>query len=377
MYAWGNKRTVPGKVGVITPDRGGAPIACMRDAGKLNPAVKALMKRTYALIAMIIFLYAPLAGGEDMEKATLAGGCFWCMEAPFEELDGVEEVVSGYTGGHVEDPSYDEVCSGRTGHFEAVQITYDPSRISYSDILDVFWRQIDPTDPDGQFADRGPQYRTAIFYHDNAQKKAAEESRDRLGKSGAFASPVITPILEASRFYRAEDHHQDYYRTCPLKYKAYRAGSGRESFLQKMREKELRSKLTPVQYDVTQQCGTEPPFNNEYWDNKKEGIYVDIVSGEPLFVSTDKFESGTGWPSFTRPIDPGSLVEKEDKSLRIPRTEVRSGKSDSHLGHVFNDGPSPTGLRYCVNSAALRFVPREKLEEEGYGGYERLFEKKR
>jgi len=334
-----------------------------------------------------------------LSVATFAGGCFWCVESGFEKLPGVVEVVSGYSGGDLANPTYEEVSSGRTKHAEAIQVFYDPAVVSYEGLLSSLWKQIDPTDSGGQFSDRGREYRPAIFYNSEEQKKLAEASARRLDESGIYDRSVSIEIVPFTTFYPAEDYHQDYHKKNSLRYTFYRSRSGRDQFLErtwgdqlhaesgsgkmgtmtegkymKPSDDELKSKLTPLQYDVTQNDATEPPFRNEYWNEKRPGIYVDIVTGEPLFSSTDKFESGTGWPSFTKPISEESIVQKTDFKILIPRQEIRSKAGDSHLGHVFKDGPEPTGLRYCMNSASMKFVPKEEMAGQGYEEFLSLLE---
>lgn len=334
------------------------------------------------------------------QVATFAGGCFWCVEQGFEKIPGVIEAISGYSGGSEPNPSYEQVSSGRTGHTEAVQVYYDPTIITYKGLVEGFWRFMDPTDAEGQFVDRGQQYRPAIFYHDDQQRQVAETSRDALAASGRYEAPVVIEITPFSTFYEAEGYHQDYYKKNPVRYRFYTHNSGRYQFIeaawgddqaldfsqfrptqagvrmgppgkdyQRPSDEVLRQRLTPEQFKVTREDGTERAFENEYWNEKRPGIYVDVISGEPLFSSRDQYDSGTGWPSFTRPISDDVVTEHEDRSWFMTRTEIRSALADSHLGHVFNDGPAPTGLRYCMNSAAMRFIPLEEMEAQGYGDW--------
>lgn len=338
---------------------------------------------------------------EGQSVGYFAGGCFWCVESDFEKLPGVSEAVSGYMGGELDKPSYNQVSGGGSGHREMVKVVYDPQKVSYRDLVIDLLRHSDPTDEGGSFFDRGHQYTSAVYYSSKEEKMIALQVIGEMEKAGVFEKPIVTSVEPAGVFWVAEDYHQDYYKKNSLRYEYYRKGSGRDAFIEsvwgdgrfddlfkkevstnaswadfkKPSDAELKKILTPLQYEITQKEGTEQPFHNEYWDNHEAGIYVDIVSGEPLFSSTEKFDSGTGWPSFLKPLDYSFVTEKQDYKLILPRTEIRSKIADSHLGHIILDGPVENDrIRYCMNSASLRFVPKEKMAEEGFGEYLYLFE---
>ena len=373
------------------------------------------MKIQLLAVLFVITAGSPPASA-DFALATFAGGCFWCMEPPFEGIDGVLDVRSGYAGGKEPNPRYEDVAAGHTGHREVVQIRFDPERVSYAALLNIYWRQFDPTDGGGSFGDRGFQYSPAIFYHNEMQRELALASRQRLTDSGIFDGPIASVILAFTTFYPAEDYHQGYARKNPLRYRFYRSRSGRDAFIREAwgedimatdfmtdmlqhalpaqaddqadrdwrrrledyrrpDDASLREQLGDLAFRVTRRDATEPAFRNRYWDHEGDGIYVDIISAEPLFSSTDKYDSKTGWPSFTRPLPGIELSEHEDRRFFTRRVELRSPIADSHLGHVFNDGPPPAGRRYCINSAALRFVPVEQMAAEGYAEFLALFDK--
>ncbi|MFP7735077.1 peptide-methionine (S)-S-oxide reductase MsrA [Priestia aryabhattai] len=300
--------------------------------------------------------------------ATFAGGCFWCMVAPFDQLPGIISIRSGYARDE-QIISEASLPKKESEYVEAVQIVWNPSQITFEELLKLYWQQIDPTDSGGQFSDRGPSYRAIIFYHNEKQKEAALDSKRKLAKSGRFKSPIVTPILPFSSFYEAEEKQQEYYRKHAFHYKLYKEGSGRTDFLAQHWPKDrsyLKEVLTPMQYFVTQENGTEPPFTNLYWNNKKQGIYVDLLTGEALFKTSDQLMSHTGWPIFKRPILYGNIKKVPTRHS----TALKSKEGNNYLGLLLIE---ENREYYQVNSAALHFIPKEKLKEEGYEDFLILF----
>ena len=360
------------------------------------------------LLTMLPILALALSGSPTrvslpMEQTVVfSGGCFWGVQAVFQHVKGVTNAVSGYAGGDASTARYERVSDGNTGHAESVRVTFDPSQVSYDDLLKVFFTVAhDPTQLNYQGPDHGTQYRSAVWYADDAQKTATEAYIAQLSRAHTWKRSIVTQVSRLGAFYPAETYHQDYatlhpnqpyiaindapkvtqlkaefpalYREKPLLVSEAAKMSRSTMMYARPSDSDIKRKLTSLQFEVTQHEGTERPFRNEYWNNHEAGIYVDIVSGEPLFASIDKYDSGTGWPSFTKPLEPANIATKTDKQFGMTRTEVRSVHGKAHLGHVFDDGPRPTGLRYCMNSAAMRFIPVAKLEAEGYAQYLRLF----
>lgn len=330
------------------------------------------LKKRFALTlgAMLVFLTVASTGACMEKKVWFGGGCFWGVQEYFSRLPGVLATRTGYANSRVADPDYKTVCTGRTGAVEAVEVAYDPAKISLEYLVECLFAIIDPFSLNRQGNDVGTQYRTGIYYD-------GEEEEARLKKALAFMQglagrPLAVELLPLQNFYPAEEYHQDYLKKNPGGYchidlgkKPPLPGAPDAHAWARPADDLLRKKLTPMQYAVTQEGVTEPAFSGEHWNRHEPGIYVDVVTGEPLFASSAKFDSGTGWASFTRPIGKGHVTGRVDDSHGMRRIEARSARGDSHLGHIFPDGP--TGLRYCINDAALRFIPLGEMEKEGYG----------
>ena len=318
----------------------------------------------------------PHMDNKDLKTIYLAGGCFWGVEKYFSLIPGVKETEAGYANGSTASPTYEEVCSGKTGHAETVKVVFDPEELSLPFLLEQYYSIIDPVSVNKQGNDRGIQYRTGIYYADEKDKPVIETSLKRLQQH--FTQPLAIEVQPLRQFSRAEKYHQRYLdknpggycHIPPAKFREASQARENEPVYRKKPDEELRRILTREQFAVTRNNATEPPFRNEYFNNDRPGIYVDVTTGEPLFLSTDKFDSGCGWPSFSRPIKEELIQEKQEFSHGMRRTEVRSKTGDAHLGHVFTDGPKEQGgLRYCINSASLKFIPEQEMEAQGYGKY--------
>jgi len=315
-----------------------------------------------------------------MNEIYLAGGCFWGVEEYFSRLKGVENAQSGYANGTGENPSYEMVCSGTQGFAETVKVSYDKTIISLDTILSYYFKIVDPTSFNKQGNDSGVQYRCGIYYVDPLDLRVINKVVNL--ERAQYEKPFVLEVKPLENFYLAEEYHQDYLKKNPKGYChiSFDSLSNDPSLIEKQKyhkadDATLKKTLTAKEYAVTQHADTEAPFTHEYYNSEKRGIYVDITTGEPLFLSTEKFDSGCGWPSFSKPIFDEVITYKKDTSLTRERIEVKSRVGEAHLGHVFNDGPLETGgLRYCINGAALRFIPFEKLKEEGYEEFIPLLE---